>query len=160
MLFIIKKGVSVLARYKTTAAVFALIFNKDHDKILLQKRIHTGINDGLYDVGTAGHVEENESMSQAMARELKEEIGLVVNPKILKFAFMMHKYYPETDTPYFNGYFVVDDYTGEPEILEPNKNAELIWVSIKKLPENLIEDRKIAINNYLNHAPYIEDGWN
>ncbi|WP_407124295.1 NUDIX domain-containing protein [Weissella paramesenteroides] len=95
-----------------------------------------------------------------MSRELKEEIGLTVNPKNLKFAFMMHKYYQETDTPYFNGYFVVDDYTGEPEILEPNKNAELIWVPIKKLPENLIEDRKIAINNYLNHVPYIEDGWN
>lgn len=149
-----------MARYKTTAAVFALIFNATHDKILLQKRVNTGTKDGFYDVGTAGHVEEGESMSQAMARELKEEIGLIVDAQNLVFSSMMHKRYKDTNVPYFNGYFIVDNYEGTPKILEPEKNAELIWVSLDNLPGDLIEDRKIAIDNYLNNVPYIEDGWN
>lgn len=146
-------------RYKTTAAVFALIMNKTHDRILLQKRVHTGTKDGFYDLGTAGHVEDGESMREALSRELKEELGLAVKPESLAFSSITHKRYQDTNTPYFNGYFIVDNYRGEPKILEPHKNAALIWASLDNLPENLIVDRKVAIKNYLEHISYVEDGW-
>lgn len=146
-------------RYKTNSAVFALIFNDEKTKILLQKRINTNIKDGFFDVGTAGHVEKNESMKDAMSRELKEELGIDVNKEDLKFSSMMHKKYKDTSEVYYNGYFVVDNYKGIPHIVESEKNAELLWFSIKELPENLIEDRKVAINNYLNGISYCEDGW-
>jgi len=148
-----------MTRYKTTAAVFALIFNETHDKILLQKRVNTGTKDGFYDVGASGHLDEGESMSEAMSRELKEELGLTVDAKSLVFSSMMHKRYSDTNVPYFNGYFVVENYIGTPKILEPGKNSELIWVPINELPEDLIEDRKLAIHNYLKDISYVEDGW-
>ncbi|USS88961.1 NUDIX domain-containing protein [Fructilactobacillus cliffordii] len=146
-------------RYKTNSAVFALIFDDSRTKILLQKRINTNIKDGYFDVGTSGHVEKNESMSQAMIRELKEELGINVEKKNLKFSSMMHKKYNDTAEPYYNGYFIVEKYEGTPHIVEPEKDAELLWAPIKDLPQNLIEDRKIAINNYLNGISYCEDGW-
>lgn len=148
-----------MTRYKTTAAVFALIFNATHDKILLQKRVNTGTKDGYYDVGAAGHVDEGESMKVAMARELKEELGLTVDADSLEFALMMHKRYRDTNVPYFNGYFIVENYLGTPKIVEPEKNAELIWADINDLPDNLIADRKLAIRNYLQGIAYVEDGW-
>ncbi|CAH0418009.1 hypothetical protein [Periweissella ghanensis] len=84
-------------------------------------------------------------MKAAMAWELKEELGLTIDANSLGFALMMHKRYSDTNVPYFNGYFTVENYLGTPKIVEPEKNAELIWVDVNELPDNLIS--------------YVEDGW-
>ena len=50
--------------------------------------------------------------------------------------------------PYFDVYFVVDNYRGEIEIKEPNKCQELVWARMDKLPEDVIPFERTAIENY------------
>ena len=145
-------------RYKSLAAVFAIIL-KD-EQVLLQKRVNTGYKDGFYDLGTSGHLEENESLKEAMQRELSEELGLSVPLENIQYSSMIHKNDNETGLVYINVYFIITDFTGEPHIMEPEKNAELKWVSLNNLPENLIEDRKIALTNMSEGKAYMELGWN
>lgn len=68
-------------RHKLIPSVY-LILIKDN-KILLLRRYNTGFMDGYYSF-PAGHVEPNETLTQAMVREAKEEIGIDVNQKDLK----------------------------------------------------------------------------
>lgn len=143
-------------RFMVPSAVFALII-KD-GQILLQKRQNTGYKDGYYDVGASGHVEADESMEMALVREVREELGIEVST--LEFVTMCHKYDQDSKRTYYNGYFLVKCYEGEIMINEPEKCSELIWVDLDDLPELLIDDRKEAINNYLNKIAYSEYGWN
>lgn len=142
-----------MKRYKTKSAVYALIISED--KILLQKR--KGFEDGNYDVAALGHVENNESMKLALQREIKEEINLDVHLTDIEFAIMLHSKYG--DDIYYNGYFLVKDYQGDIEIKELESIYELEWFDINNLPDNIISDRKIAIQCYLAGSSYEEYGW-
>ena len=106
-----------------------------------------------------GHVENMESMKMAMQREAKEEICINIDIKDLEFVSLIHKINGK-DTIYYNGSFKTTKWKGEPIIGEPNKNEEIKWFDIHHLPENLIDDRKEAICNYLNNIAYSEFGWN
>ena len=54
-------------------AVYLILI--EDDKILLQRRFNTGYKDGNYSL-PAGHLDDNESITQALVREVKEEIDL------------------------------------------------------------------------------------
>lgn len=126
-------------------------------KILLQRRKNTGFADGLWDLSSSGHVEKDESMKQAAARECLEEIGVKIKTDDLKFVCFIHK--KDGDVIYYYCYFICDKFTGEPEIMEKNKCSELIWVDMENLPEDTVADRKIAVAAYFGGTHYIEYGW-
>ena len=105
-----------------------------------------------------GHVENMESMKMAMQREPKEELCIDIDIEDLEFVSLIHKI-NEGDIIYYNGYFKAKKWKGEPKIGEPNKNEEIRWFDIKHLPENLVDDRKEAIRNYVKKIPYSEFGW-
>lgn len=48
----------------------------------------------------------------------------------------------------------------EPCVKEPDKCEEIKWFSINELPENMIDNGRIAIQNSKNHIFYSEFGWN
>lgn len=65
--------------------VHTWIYN-DAKNILLQKRSETLKNHpGCWDISSAGHVHSLETKEEAAVRELKEELGLIVNPNDLQF---------------------------------------------------------------------------
>ena len=105
-----------------------------------------------------GHVENMESMKMAMQREAKEEICVDIDLKDLEFVTLIHKL-NGNDIIYYNGYFKANKWEGEPQIGEPDKNEEIKWFPIHALPENIIDDRKQAIQNYIDKIPYSEFGW-
>ncbi len=147
--------------FKTLSAVM-LILEKQIEgrkQILLQKRQNTGYMDGMWDCAASGHVEENESMKMAMKREAQEELGIQINIDDIKFASFSHKYTISTGVIYYNAYFSISNYDGKITIAEPEKCSDLKWFYIDELPEDLICDRKIAIQNYCNNIPYSEYGW-
>lgn len=146
-------------RFKAPSAVFGIITDENSEQILLQKRKQTGYKDGFYDLGAAGHVENNESMTRAMQRELFEELGVQAELSDIKFVTLIHKNDTETGNIYYNAYFRIKNYSGQPKIMEPDKNSELIWAALDNLPARLINDRKIGVTNYLKKVPYAEFGW-
>ena len=143
-----------------SASIVMLIKRVDGKiKVLLQRRQNTGFMDGLWDLSSSGHVEHGESMSQAAAREVKEELGVTVSPDKLKFFAFVHKREKEWDLTYYNAYFVCTEFSGEPKICEPEKCSEIGWFDLDNLPDDLINDRKQAVKAYLSGDLYIEYGW-
>ncbi len=94
----------------------------------------------------------------AMQREAKEELCIDIDTKDLEFISLIHKINGK-DIIYYNGYFKAKKWTGEPKIGEPNKNEEIKWFALDALPENIVDDRKEAIKNYIYKIPYSEFGW-
>ncbi len=128
-------------------------------KVLLQRRQNTGFMDGMWDLSCSGHVEHGESMSQAAAREAKEELGVDISPDNIEFFVFVHKREEERDLTYCNAYFVCTEFSSEPMLGEPHKCSEIKWFDLDNLPDDLIDDRKQALNSYLNGVHYIEYGW-
>ena len=62
---------------KETKAVVILVFNKDHNKILLSKEFRMGVNQYVYSC-PAGLIDPGETVEEAAIRELREETGLEV----------------------------------------------------------------------------------
>ncbi len=148
-------------RFSTpSASIVMLVKNEDgKTKVLLQRRQNTGFMDGMWDLSCSGHVEHAESMSEAAAREAKEELGVTIPPDNLKFFVLVHKREKEWDLTYYNAYFVCKEFDGEPTICEPEKCYELKWFELDDLPDDLINDRKCAVKAYLEGVDYIEYGW-
>lgn len=151
-----------MEKFKTPSAIVVLLTRIADGKtqILMQKRKNTGFADGMWDWSFSGHVEYKESMTVAAVREAKEELGVAINAKDLQFATIIHKRDELYDVTYYNGYFVCDKFVGEPKICESEKCSEIKWFCIDSLPEDVIDDRVMALNAYLNKIPYIEYGWN
>ena len=64
--------------YRSYSAVFPILLRdgKDGREVLLHLRQNTGYMDGTWDFAGSGHVDENETARQAVARELFEETGI------------------------------------------------------------------------------------
>jgi len=65
--------------------VHVLVFNQ-HGELLLQKRsMNKDVAPGKWDTSVGGHVEAGETISGALAREMKEELGITafVGPEFL-----------------------------------------------------------------------------
>lgn len=145
-------------RLKVFPAVLVFIFNKK-GQILLHKRSGTNYMNGYYDV-PSGHAEEDETFSFAAARELKEETGLIVKPKDLKFieVFQVRKEKMELHD-YVHFFFMATRWKGIPKIMEPDKASEMRWFSVRKLPLNIIPYLKVALSNLKRDISYQEYGW-
>lgn len=143
-------------RYKTPSAVFA-IFIKEN-QVLLQKRQNTGYMDGYYDFAASGHVEQNESMTDALIREVREELAVDISRDVIEFGTLMHKH--EENIVYYNGFFIIWNSSYDFKINEPEKCSELKWADMNHLPEKLIFDRRLALQNIFKKIPYSEIGWN
>lgn len=149
------KQLSKKERFKTPATVMLMLIKKidGKEKILLQKRKNTGYMDGYYDLGASGHVEDMETMKQALIREAKEEIGITIKKEDIEFITIIHDI---SLNAYFNAYFKVTKWEEEERINEPDKIEEIKWFDIEHLPDNIIQTRKQAIENYKKKIFYSE----
>jgi len=141
--------------FKSYSAVFPIVLSDDGQKILLHLRQNTGYQDGKWDTAASGHVDAGESAKHATVRECKEEIGIDVRVDDLEFAHLTH-HFSESGRTYYHIYFVVNDYSGIPTIMESDKALELKWFDLKDLPDNMVPCRKIAIESWKNGIMYTE----
>ena len=68
-------------------AVHVFLFREN--SILLMKRANTGFKDGFWSV-PAGRLNSDETIRQAMVREVKEEVGASVDIESLSKPIIMH----------------------------------------------------------------------
>lgn len=147
-------------RFKSFSAVALMLTRVNEnskEEILLQKRKNTGYCDGYYDFSASGHVDDNESMKEAMCREAKEELNIDINVNDLEFICLIHK--NSAGCIYYNGYFKAKKWNENPTINEPDKNEELKWFDIDEIPNNIVNDRRTAVENYKSNIKYSEFGW-
>ena len=115
-------------RVKFNASV-SFILEQD-DKILLFYRTDGYFKDGWW-VLPAGHIEENETATQAIVREAKEELGIDVDIKDVEFAHIVHNLVGDNKRMDF--YFLIKDFKGELQNLEPSKCTDMQFFSKDKL---------------------------
>lgn len=130
---------------------------KQGNSVLLQRRFQTGFNDGKYSL-PAGHVEMGESFTQALSREIAEEIGIKSDPAHTSVQHIMHRN-SESGRVYVDTYFVSEQWTGTPTNLEPEKCDDLSWHNLDALPENTIPYIKEALEKIVQGKFYSELGW-
>lgn len=140
-------------RFKVAITVSAIFQKKD--KTLLMKRWNTGYMDGKWAL-VSGHVESEESLKQALIREVEEEIGLNIRESDLSYICGIRS---KENNNYINFYFLINNFDGNIVNKEPNKCKVLKWFAINELPNNMIMNDKKAINNMLNAVSFEEYGF-
>lgn len=151
--------------FKSYAAVLPVILREreGREEVLLHRRANTGYMDGKWDFAGSGHVEEGETASQAACREVFEETGLTVRPEEVRFLHLSHRVKEPT---YYDLYFEVRDWTGEPAIQEPEKCSAMGWFPVDGLPQDMIANRRrtfllarsgVAYSEILYHTPEEEE---
>lgn len=79
--------------YRSYSAVFPILLREGANgrEVLLHLRQNTGYMDGCWDFAGSGHVDENETARQAVARECLEELGITVDPADAEFVHLCHR---------------------------------------------------------------------
>ena len=138
------------------AAYLALI--KDN-KILLLRHYNTGHEDGNYSM-VAGHVDAGETFTECIIREAEEEAGILLEPKNLKVAHVMHRNAnPGEQFERVDVFFVADSWCGKIINKEPHKCDDLTWFDLKNLPEAVIPYIRQAVDGICKEIYYSEYGW-
>jgi len=139
------------ARFPVTVHLFFLRANQ----ILLIRRFQTGYADGQYSV-PAGHLDGNETVIAAAAREAQEEVGVQIEPQDIHYSSSMHRLEGDERVDFF---VYVQKWDGEPINAEPDKCDELLWTDVNTLPPNTIPYIKKALHNHRNGIKFDEFGW-
>jgi mutator protein MutT len=127
------------------------------EKVLLARRANTGYWDGHYSL-PAGHVESGESFTQALVREVGEEIGVKIGPGEARVAHVLHRK-AEDGSERAEAFYIVRDWNGTVTNREPDKCDDLFWCSMSALPENTIPYIKKVLENIEQGILYSEYGW-
>lgn len=144
---------------KTKVATVSLILLKEN-QVLLLKRHGTRWADGYYAL-VAGCVENNESITQAMIREAREEANIILKPEWLTFGCVIDAQIVGRGNGHtcVDFYFVANRWEGEITNNEPNKHQDLRFFPLDNLPAKLLPFMKEAIFHSLAGTRYGEVGW-
>ena len=131
-------------REKFLSSIYIIIKN-EKDQVLLQRRQGTKLWPGFLAL-PAGHIDEGENAYEALVREAKEELNIIINLDDITDTFVVNRK-NESLPSYYDVYFEVSKYKGDIKINEPEKCSELVWCDINKLPEDMIDFEIEAIKN-------------
>lgn len=123
------------------------------DEVLLMLRRNTGYFDGLYAL-PGGHVEEGETLAEAAARELEEEVGLVVPPARLVACGCVHRH---SDANRLDFFFRAVCWDGEPTVREPDRCGGLRWDSPQQLPQDTVPFVRDALSGSAMHTIWLRE---
>ena len=141
-------------KFKAYIAVYLVLINDD--RVLLLKRYNTGYQDGNYSL-IAGHLDGQETTKQGIIRETNEEAGITLKADDLEVVHVMHRISPNRE--YFDIFLRTTKWSGEITNMEPDKCSELKWYALNNLPNNMVPEVKLALENITNQVYYGEFGW-
>jgi ADP-ribose pyrophosphatase YjhB (NUDIX family) len=129
-------------RLTTRIAVFVIVRNDQGEVLLLQRGPTNKYLAGYWDF-TSGHGELNESLRVSAVRELKEEVDVNGEAEDLRLVHI-DQYFVEVN--YINFVFVLDKWSGEPKVCEPDKCSAVGWFAEDKLPEKCVNAVRAVAN--------------
>ncbi|MET9941120.1 NUDIX domain-containing protein [Streptomyces halstedii] len=106
----------------------------------------------------AGHC-ERETAIDCLVREAKEEAGLTIAPKDVDLVHTVHHVDSPDARPRIALVFQARSWTGDPEVLEPDRCVEWRWWRPQDLPAEVVPYTRMAIDGILRGCPYSEQGW-
>ena len=126
------------------AYVFLLRDGTSGLEVLLQLRQNTGYMDGHWAAAAAGHVERGETAYDAAHREAAEEIA--VSGLALEFVTAMQRTRGgEPIDERIDFFFTARSWTGEPQIVEADKAADLRWCPLDALPDPVVPHERSVL---------------
>jgi 8-oxo-dGTP diphosphatase len=137
--------------------IYTLGVLKKDSKILFLLRQNTPFFSGHYGL-PGGKVDPNESPTQALMREMHEELGITVTEDNLQFMHCL-AFKSETNTEIVALVFHITHWDGEPTNNEPHKCTELAWLTPDALPDNMIPRHRHIIEKLGHNGLYSESGW-
>ncbi|WP_245548743.1 NUDIX hydrolase [Nocardia exalbida] len=145
---------TVTERHKLIGDVHLMLVD-DQGRYLFGRRADTGYEDGSWHL-PSGHLESGESVVDALVREAAEEIGVVIAPKDVQFAHVMHNSSSGGRAAFF---FLVRTWAGTPTNQEPDKCDALEWFSPAELPDRMIAYCRAALVSIAVGQPFSVYGW-
>lgn len=139
----------------TYLVVVNIILLKD-EKVLLSRRFNTGYHDGDFEL-PSGHMDGNETVRAAAAREAKEELGVTINVDDLEVSHVMHRFGENYERIEF--FLTAESWEGEPDVMEPHECDEMKWFPVNELPVNMIPKSKYGLEQSLAGVIFSEFDW-
>lgn len=134
---------------RNTAIPAVYIILEREGRFLLARRCNTGYEDGNYQV-PAGHVEDGELPTEAMAREAKEEVGVDVLPIDLTLVHVGYRPRHDATGNRVDFFFHASSWQGEVRNMESEKCDDLRWVTFEELPDNVTAHVREALEAWRN----------
>jgi 8-oxo-dGTP diphosphatase len=138
-----------------TPYIASYVIMRKGNKIAFVLRSKTNWMNNYYGL-PSGKVEKQENYKRAAIREAKEEVGIDINPKDLKFVHVMHR---NEGHEWVDIFFEAAKWQGEPYNAEPHMHSEFLWLDLKKLPKNTIPSVAFALGKISKGELYSEYGW-
>lgn len=144
-------------RFRLPAAVYGVL--RVDGRTLVLRRAGTDVHPGELSL-PAGHLEGGEDAVTGLLRELREEVGVEAVPADCRLVLLVHSA-PEhvDDSEYLHLFFVVERWSGEPFIGEPDKCSELVWVASDALPADVVDLVADALHAIDRDEPLLLRGW-
>jgi 8-oxo-dGTP pyrophosphatase MutT (NUDIX family) len=133
--------VYVLAMSRRGAILSVYVLLLREEEVFLLRRANTGWMDGAWTV-VAGHVEPNESVSEAAIREAGEEAGVVIAPQDLRVLGAMHRR-GEEGQDRVDWFYTSTRWRHEARNAEPDKCSEVKWARLDE------SSRDLAVLDYV-----------
>ena len=131
-------------------AAYLLLLREGPDgtEVLLHRRRNTGYRDDHWAL-VAGHVEHGESVLEAAVREAAEEAGVTVATSDLVPLCTVHRTVrgggPIDERCDF--FLAVRTWAGEPQIMEPDKAAEMGFFALSALPDPCVPHERRVLDH-------------
>ncbi|WP_092528347.1 NUDIX hydrolase [Amycolatopsis arida] len=130
----------------------------DADRVLLSRRRDTHPEfDGKWHL-PSGKLDAGESVLHAAVREVREEVGVLVEPADLGHVHTTHVVGPGLE-PRLGLFFATHRWRGHPANREPDKCSELRWFPLDDLPERIIAYPATGIAGYRTGTTFSTHGW-
>ncbi len=148
-------------RNKAVPAVYLVLKitppENPQNEFLFMRRAGSGYYDNWYCL-PAGHIEEGELPIDALIRETKEELGIILEKDNLRLAHTMYRTSSDETGDRVDLFFEARKWSGHITIMEPEKCACVRWIALRDLPKNTMHHVRYALEKIEKRIRYSELG--